>query len=138
MAHSEINKQGEIYDFSSSKEWGAAEAKINKYVDIRKLNYMGMILLSLILLFLIISTWTSHVDYWGRSGLAGHFADIVDYFTPTMFENLVELSIMHYPIYLLVSCAGVSIFWMYNKRMRQKTLEAAILIRDIVNKAVKN
>lgn len=137
VTSSALDAPGKKLAFDGNERWSAAERRIARYILQRKTNYMVMISLVIALMILTICTWTGHVDYWGRSGTTGHIADIADYLTPFMFENLIELSIMRYPLFTLLISLGLFGFWRYNSRLRRKTMEAAIEIRDIINKTLR-
>ena len=134
---SELNTPAVKYSFNDNVSWAEATAHLTRYIFLRKSSYMVMVALVIAMLYLTICTWTGHVDYWGRSGAVGDIADVMDYLTPFMFENFIELSIMQYSLYTLVAAFGVSMFWRYNQYLRRKTLHWAIMIRTIVNDKVK-
>lgn len=136
LTSSDMNSTGIEMRFDGNDQWQQAERKIARYILQRKTNYMAMITLVIALVVLTFYTWAGHVDYWGRSGTAGNLADLADFLTPSMFENLIELSIMRYPLYSLGITLGLFFFWRYNSRLRRKTMEAAIVIRDIINKSL--
>lgn len=130
---SDIGSQGTEYNFSENKDWVNAARAVSKFVTKRKLNYMVMLLLAISFAIVAAYTWTQQIDYMDRSGLAGYIADLVDYITPSMLENLVELSIMGYPLYTIGILVCVWLFWKYNQSLRAKTLESSIVMRNIVN-----
>ncbi len=137
ISHTELDKAGELYSFEDDNRWDLAAARVGRYILLRKTNYMAMIVLLLGLVYLTVCTWSGHIDFWGRSGVSGHVADIVDFITPSVFENLVELSIMRYPLYTLMAVLGLYVFWRYNKSLRNKTVRWAIVIREIISAKVK-
>ena len=137
VAYTDLKKSGQTCTPVDDKHWPKAVSRVSALIRLRKVNYVGLFLLTLSLLALVIYTWTGHVDYWGRSGLPGDIADVMDYLTPFMFENLVELAVMRCPLVTMAALACLWLFWTYNKLLRRHTVRAAIIVREIVMKNIK-
>ena len=136
IANTAINKKGKLYELGDKPGWKAAVKAIRQRVNLRKMNYIIMLTFAVIIAVSSIVTWVKGVEYWGRSGLTGHLADIADYFMPEMLEPMVEVAFMHYPITFAVLLLLVYWFWKYNQSLRNHMHLSAVKIRDIVLAAI--
>lgn len=67
-----------------------------------------------------------------RSGLMGTLADTLDYFTPAMFENAIELWVYQQPLFLAGLIALIAFWWCTRTTLRAGVRANAIAQRQII------
>lgn len=132
ITQSELGAPEKKKNMQDQDGWSEAKNAISRFVFLRKVNYVAMFTMVVCLIGLVLYTWGCHIDYWGRSGMPGFVADMADYLTPAVAENLVELSIMRYPGLTFSIGIGLLLFWRYTEYLKRRTLRAAVKIRKII------
>lgn len=108
-----------VTDDGDDTAWQAIRKRIERPVYIRRWLYT--LLLEFTLLVVVAGLWlwnfppTGVAKEWALSGLMGQIADILNYFTPEMFEGLVTFAVLNQPIWFAL--AVLLLFGMFITRI---------------------
>lgn len=135
VVDSEIPANAKHYDFTQSSTWNAARKQIDKLVKWRKRMYGGMLISVLSVFGATIYFWNNPGVGIKREGSWGEFAEILDYFSPDMFDGLIDLVIVQNSFIFKVAIALVIFYYFVKRYLLRKTIEACESLRhDIITK----
>ena len=110
LVNSKLPASAETVEAARTKNaWMACRKKVNTWVWGRKVLYMLFLESTLAIVAFAIYFWmndprqdpTYSVYAGPLAELVGHIADILNYFSPTLFEGLVAFAVLQKPLWLV-------------------------------------
>ncbi len=132
VVDSEVPANVQTRNPGKHKNWARTRQLIDKWVLYRKRLYGLMLSTVLTIVSFALYFWVTPPDRWGRSGLFGHLADILDYITPQFFEGLIEIIVVQRP-YLFIGAVILLVFYVLVRRiLYRKTVDACETLRHYI------
>ncbi len=135
ITSSSLNADQITLNPGAHQDWQGCRTQAEKCINARKIHYNRMITGLVTLLVASGYFWMNTIEHWGRSGLNGHVADILTYFTPVFFHNIIELGISSNPQYGILFTILIIILYLHWKKLKLKTKTATTKLKNIVTKA---
>ena len=124
----------------NDSEWDRLQQRIQKWTEWRSYLYGAFLDVSLALVGIALWLWvwpplavkavTGDPSWW-QMGL-NHLADVLKYFLPVMFDNLINLTIVQQPLYLATAILVVVVLFMARWWFRRKYHEVCYAMRPII------
>ncbi len=125
-------------DTSGDSVWEGADKAGRRHIQWLKELYIVQLVITLVVVYFSYQAWTANVDYFGRSGLWGHFADVLQYILPDFFNNAVELWVSQNPSRFLMMVGAFVVWGMARKFSRSKLLDNALAKRNAIHSHYTN
>lgn len=128
-------------DISPANEdgWRENKGKIDCRIVVRKILYDVMLALTLTVVCYAYYYWSCcPPEYFGRNGLMGDFADILDYILPDFFAGLIEVAVSQNPSLFFGAVIIGFIYLRIRSRVHEKMDVLCQIKRHIVNNLTKD
>lgn len=132
VVDSEIPANVEHHNPGSASGWDETRKRIEKLVLARKRLYSGFLAFVLGVVGSAIYFWIKPPIETGREGFWGDVADMLDYFSPDMFDGLIEVAIVQKPYIFLIVIILVIIYSFVRRSLYSKTVEAGETLRHYI------
>ena len=116
----------------SGKDWDAVRNKIDTLVKQRKSMYGVMLGAVLTVMLSAIYLWVCPPVDVARDGFWGNVADILDYFSPDMFDGLISVAIMQRPYLVITALVLVIVYLRIRYKLHQNYVSACEDFRHIL------
>lgn len=117
---------------ASAEGWSATRALIDKLVSYRKRMYGIMLATVLAIVGYAIYLWNSLDAEPKREGFWGEVANILDYFTPDMFDGLIGVAVTRNPGWFVATVILFFAYWIISRILYKKTVEAGETLRHYI------
>ncbi|MEN8133948.1 MAG: DUF2235 domain-containing protein [Thermodesulfobacteriota bacterium] len=137
VAETDMAVQGKVVEPEQDSQWAADKKIVGWWVLLRKWLYGIMLEATLAVIITALCLWK-----WGTASadgtwLTGHLADILKYFLPVMFDNLINVIVLKQPLIFVAAIVLVVFYIRFRNWARHRTVLVAERLRKIVMKAVK-
>lgn len=112
--------------------WTQIRAKIKRLVWLRKLMYSSMLLAVLAIIGYAIYLWNTLTTFAPRRGPWGEVANILDYFTPDMFDGLIQVAVVQKHEIFVTAVVALILYVVVNRVLVNKTVAACESLRHLV------
>lgn len=132
VVDSEIPANVEHHNPGSTSGWDVTRKRIDKLVSYRKKLYSALLTFVLTVVGSAIYYWIKPPVETGREGFWGDVADILDYFSPDMFDGLIEVAVVQRPYLLITAFILVIVYYFVRRGLYNRTVDAAETLRHYI------
>lgn len=132
VVDNEIPANVEHHNPGSASGWDATRKLIDKLVSYRKRMYGVLLAFVLAVVGYAIYLWVKPPLETGREGFRGDVADILDYFSPDLFDGLIEVAIVQKPYLFITAIILVIIYLFVRRSLYNRTVTACETLRHYI------